>query len=169
MTTETHKIAPSAYARHLMRIWTVRHWWLVAVLPAIALTLVFVIDWRFLFVAVILVFLVIPHIMVTVYYYHAMSPKAAMSILPHRVIFESDALRIVYDTEPEGQDEDTNSESNTEQIKRQDDIIPYSDISSITRNKSDILLHLSSGEYNILVIPSAQWPEGVELPLHSTS
>ncbi len=167
MITESFRVLPSRYARHLMQMWTARHWWIIAVPPIIALTLALTVDWRFLFVAVILVFLVIPHIMVTVYYYHAMSPRSAMSILPHRVVFEDSALRIKYDLKQEecavNTDEDT--EKQATQPERPDDIIPYSEITAITTKKSDLILHLSSGDYHILVIPLANLPEGAELPL----
>lgn len=154
MTTASFKITPSAYARHLMRMWTRAHWWLVAVPPAVSLALAIAVDWKFLFVAVILVFIVIPHIMVTVYYYHALSPESAMSILPHKIAFEPDALRIIY--EPD----DTDNPDDSPRQLRDNDIIPRDSIKAVTTHKSDVILHLSAGKYRILVIPVSALPDG---------
>lgn len=162
MTTDSFKVSPSSYALHLMRMWTRAHWWLVTVPPAIALSLAITVDWKFLFVAVILVFIVIPHIMVTVYYYHALSPESAMSILPHKIAFEADALRIIYEPAeiPDNPDNMENTENRTS-TQRNDDIIPRDSIKAVTTYKSDYILHLSAGKYRILVIPASVLPDGI--------
>lgn len=164
MTTDSFKISPSAYARHLMRMWTRAHWWIVTVPPAIALVLAIAVDWKFLFVAVILVFIVIPHIMVTVYYYHALSPESAMSILPHRIVFEPDALRIIYEPSDRHSDEHSENDESNSRPLRDDDIIPRDSIKAVTTHKSDVIIHLSAGKYRILVIPVSALPDGT-LPI----
>ena len=160
LTTEPFKITPAAYARHQMRMWTRHNWWIVNVPQDVAVIKSMAVDWRFLFVAVILVFLVLPHIMVTVYYYHALSPKSAMSILRHRIVFEAEVLRIVYE------DEDAEDSAVS---PRPDDIIRRSDISAVTVQKSDILLHLAGGRYDIIVVPSGLWPEEIPASIPFTS
>ena len=146
-------------------MWTRAHWWLVTVPPAVALVLAIAVDWKFLFVAVILVFIVIPHIMVTVYYYHALSPESAMSILPHRIVFEPDALRIIYEpADRQVSDENSENDENHSRPLRNDDIIPRDSIKAVTTHKSDVIIHLSAGKYRILVIPVSALPDGT-LPI----
>ena len=154
METAVYRIAPSAYAGHVIRMW-LRDILVVGALPVSASIIVgAVLDLRFLFVAVILVFLIAPLIMSTVYYYHALSPEASMSILPHRIIFGEKSLTIKYEREPSDEDaQSEETETTTEPKVRPDDTIPLNDIKKASRHGSDILLNLTGGKYRILVIP----------------
>lgn len=154
METAVYRIAPSAYAGHVIRMWLRDNWWIGA-LPASASIIVgAAIDLRFLFVAVILVFLIAPLIMSTVYYYHALSPEASMSILPHRIIFGEKSLTIKYEREPSDEDAPSEeTETPPESKVRPDDTIPLNDIKKASRHGSDILINLTGGKYRILVIP----------------
>lgn len=154
METAVYSITPSAYAGHVIRMWLRDNWW-IGVVPITASIIVgATLDLRFLFVAVILVFLIAPLIMSTVYYYHALSPEASMSILPHRIIFGEKSLTIKYEREPSDEDaQSEETETPPEPKVRPDDTIPLNDIKKASRHGSDILLNLTGGKYRILVIP----------------
>lgn len=168
-TTDVFRITPVAYADHLMHLWVRSYRWLLAIPPAVAIGAAFAFDLRFLFVAVILIFLVIPHVMVTVYYYHALSPDSAMSILPHRIVFEPDSLRIIYEDPDEYNEADVEGTAAQPRRPRKDDVIPMSQLRGVSVHKSDILLHLATGKYRIIAVPVSQWPAGIKLPAPAIS
>lgn len=137
--SEVYKVAPSRLAGMIMKLWIKRNWWWLALPPAACLVLAAAVDVKFTLIALIMVFLVIPPLMITVYYYHALAPEARMSVLPHRVESLPEGLRIVYepidDTMP----------------ARTDDFIPRDTIVKVTLTPDYTVYHL--GRYTLLPVP----------------
>lgn len=97
ITTDIFAIAPQTYVRLLLMRLLRRRWWTIAI-PALAAIIAAIVaaDIRYLLVTFVLVLLVLPHVLVCQYYFHAMSPQAARCVIPHRVRFADDRLTITY-------------------------------------------------------------------------
>jgi len=80
-------------------------WWLV--LPPVACLVAGLLlhDIRWVLVALIVSFLILPMAMIFVYFNYALSPKVARGILPrHFIIDKGKSVTIVYDEWPEKED-----------------------------------------------------------------
>lgn len=141
MTTEIYKVGPSVLATYIMKQWCRRNWWIMALPPAICLVLAAAVDVKFLLIALMMVFVVLPPMMITVYFYHALAPEARMTVLSHRAEMTADGLRLIY--EPLAEDVPP----------RPDDIIVWSRVKAIKVTSQFIAYHLDTGKYCILLIP----------------
>lgn len=93
--TEVFAIAPSATAAMLAQRWLGRRWFLF-ILPAGALVAGLA-DWRWLIVALVMVFVLWPMALFFVWIDAALRPEAVRSAQPHLVEFGPDGLRVVYE------------------------------------------------------------------------
>lgn len=141
MTTESYKLGAHSLAAYIMKQWIRRNWWIIAIPPAICIVLAALVDIKFLFIALIMVFVMLPPAMITIYFYHALAPEARMTILSHRVEMNDDGLRISYD--PPADDIPA----------RDDDVIGWSRIKGVKTEMEQIAYRLDSGKYCMLIIP----------------
>ncbi len=134
------------YAFTLMRVWIRRNWYWAFALPvALSLFAAVTLSLRYLLIAVVLVFLVCPHIILWVYYYHAMSPESRMSILPHTMNVDHKGIKITY--VPDDDDDDD---------KRKlppPDFIEASRISDIRCVDDYLIVKLDSNSYRLVIFP----------------
>lgn len=141
MTTETYKVGAPTLATYIMKQWCRRNWWVMALPPAICLVLAATVDVKFVLIALMMVFVVLPPIMITVYFYHALAPEARMTILPHRAEILPDGIRLVY--EPLAEDIPA----------RPDDMITWQRIKEAKVTPEHIAYRLTPGKYCIMLIP----------------
>lgn len=141
MTTEVYKMGAHSLATYIMKQWIKRNWWIIAIPPAICIALAIAVDIKFAFIALIMVFIMLPPAMITVYFYHALAPEARMTILPHRVTMTDDGLTISY--EPPAEDIPA----------RDDDFIGWSRIKATKTGMEQIAYRLDSGKYCMVLIP----------------
>ena len=90
-----HSIDSGAYAGILIRLYLKRMWWVYAA-PAVLLLLTGAFDIRFLLLAFIYVFLVIPMIMAFAFTFYGLVEESRYSILRHRMDFDERGIQIVY-------------------------------------------------------------------------
>lgn len=144
-STETPvSVATHVYASALMHIWVRRNWYWAFALPiaaAIAAAATLSLNW--LLIAVVMACLVCPHIIVCVYYYHALSPDSRMSILPHTIKVTDQAVTLTY----VATDPDSNSPLPPP------DIIPAARITGIRHTGQLTIITLDKGSYNVIVQP----------------
>lgn len=137
---------PSRYALHLLGLWLRRNaWWAFGVPVVVSLILAMFVDTKFVYLAVVLVCLVLPHVFVTVYWRHLLSDATCRWILPHTVSFTADAIAVEYVAEAEEADGDTS-------LRAPFDI----DMALVTsaRIKDDILvLTVGDNPYDIIIVP----------------
>lgn len=101
MTTEIYRLKPSAYVRQIMVRWLWRYWWALLLPVAAMLVLGAAVDVRFIFVALMLLFLIAPFALFHVYFSYALKPEAAASSGWQRLELDDDAtLRTVRATAP---------------------------------------------------------------------
>lgn len=91
--TEVFTVGASRLARIQLGEMAVRWWWLLILLPLAALIGGFY-DWRWWIAGLLLSLVVYPGLLALAYFYCALSPEAAISVLPHFVEFESEGGEI---------------------------------------------------------------------------
>lgn len=137
---------PSRYALHLLGLWLRRNaWWAFGVPVVVSLILAMFVDTKFVYLAVVLVCLALPHVFVTVYWRHLLSDATCRWILPHTVSFTADAIAVEYVAEADETDTDT-------PLRAPFDI----DMALVTsaRIKDDILvLTVGDNPYDIIIVP----------------
>lgn len=95
ISTDEFTVAPSATAARLARLWLWRRRFFLA-LPVAALALAGMADWRFLVVALMVVFIIWPMALGFVWINAALAPDAVRASQPHRMEFTDDGIRTVY-------------------------------------------------------------------------
>jgi len=141
MTTAQFKISPSRLAAGIMKKWLADNWWMLAIAPTVSLMLAVMGDLRFLFVALIMIFVVIPPVMFIVYFYYGMTPAARYSILLHRVTADTAGLHIIYEAE----DENTSPP--------RPELIGWADIAETRLDNDNLYIHLRKPRYSLVIIP----------------
>lgn len=102
--TDTYTVAASRHARRGIEAIAARWWWAFA-LPLVAGLALSLWDWRILLAVFCLLLVVYPGIMAMAYYNCALSPESASELIPHRVVFYEDKMRIAYSgSDPDGAD-----------------------------------------------------------------
>lgn len=95
ISTDEFTVAPSATAARLARLWLWRRRFFLA-LPVAALAIAGMADWRFLVVALMVVFIIWPMALGFVWMNAALAPDAVRASQPHRMEFTADGIRTVY-------------------------------------------------------------------------
>lgn len=94
-TTEQFRLTPAKYLRvaagKLLPAVTA-----CMALPLVACLVAACFDLRWAFVALILLFLVAPTLMAYIYFYKLLAPEAREALQPKKIVFEKDALTVVY-------------------------------------------------------------------------
>ena len=93
--TEEFAIAPSATAASLASQWRRERWFLFAI-PVVASAVAGFFDWRWLIVALIMVFIIWPMALFFVWISVALSPEAVRSSIPHTVGVDDEWMVITY-------------------------------------------------------------------------
>ncbi|MCM1094006.1 MAG: hypothetical protein NC421_08630 [Lachnospiraceae bacterium] len=141
ITTEPFKVEASTLTGIIMRQWIKKHILILSLPPVILLFFGTLFDLRLVIVALMYIFVIIPPIMMIVYFYHAMSPEARYSLLPHTVSCDSEGLHINYLPI-----DDTS-------LPRDPEIISWPKISSYKISSTGITIFLSLSTYSIIYIP----------------
>jgi len=141
ITTEPFKVEASTLTGIIMKQWIKKHILILSLPPAILLFFGSLFDLRFVIVGLMYIFVIIPPIMMIVYFYHALSPEARYSLLPHTVSCGREGLHINYLPY-----DDTS-------LPRAPEIIPWTKISSYKATSTGIKLFLSLSAHSIIYIP----------------
>lgn len=96
-TTQAFSTTSGDYLSVLLRLWLPRYGWTI-VLPILLCSAVgFIVDERFLLIALMLMFIVIPMLMSFLYTYYMLAPEARRAVIRKRVeIDDNRSLRLVY-------------------------------------------------------------------------
>ncbi|MGM9832723.1 MAG: hypothetical protein ACI31A_03435 [Candidatus Limisoma sp.] len=93
--TEPYQVPASVYMRRLFADWLADRWWTVAavVLPFVGLSFV---DLRFVYVALMAGFIVVPMLLGFVYFYYAFRPVAVSAVRRQVARIDDGGITIVY-------------------------------------------------------------------------
>lgn len=133
-TTEVFRATPGSYVRRVMGMWTGRWWWTMALPLAVTLVLTL---WEpvWFFVALMILFLLVPGVMFFVYYRYALTPEAMTAIQDKTVAVGPDGLTVRL------------------MDKDKDIRIPAADILSVEDTGKTLVVRLKGSPFHHLAIP----------------
>lgn len=142
LTTDVFRATPGSYVRRVMGMWCGRWWWTMA-LPIVVCAALTLVEPMWLFVAMMILFLLVPGVMSLVYYRYALTTEAMTAIQEKTVTVGEKALTMHL------------CESGKE--KR----IAAADIVSVEDTGRTLVVRLKGGRYNHLAIPVSAIPADV--------
>ena len=140
--TDVHRTDSYQYMRAVAEVWSGRWWWAI-VLPVIScFALGMALNPAFVFVAFMIVFLIVPLVMMFLYFYHALTPEARMAILSKRLrISPESGIEVVY--EPIGESESAPASTH----------VSWDEVTDIEYRNRDVMMHLSGSRYRFMLVP----------------
>ncbi|MEG0700466.1 MAG: hypothetical protein RR442_02920 [Muribaculaceae bacterium] len=96
--TNSFKIASGEYARILFRIFANKWWWVFAIV-VIGIFSLSVLNINFIYVALMVMFIIIPMIMSFLYIVYGLVPESRLSILAKSAIINCDELELHFEDE----------------------------------------------------------------------
>lgn len=139
--TLPYRVTAPQLATQITRLWLADYWLALAAVPVLCLIAGAVFDLRLVFVALILVFLIMPGIVFMVYFYYGVSPHCRFSILPHSMIIDSSGLTVDYESE-----DDTAPAHAPETIN-------WSRLAMVDTTDRSIIMQYGSSRYSLIIIP----------------
>ncbi|MCM1522428.1 MAG: hypothetical protein NC039_07230 [Muribaculaceae bacterium] len=141
------------YFSMVLSLWLRRYWWLpfvpVVILGALGISLD---DWRFILVALMLVFIIIPMGMSFLYTYYLLTPEARRSIRPKSVEIEPGvAITLVY--EPEKQPEEDKNDGPKPAPLPERERIEREKIKEVKFTSSNIVYILDTPRLQFIMVP----------------
>lgn len=127
--------------RAVAEVWLGRWWWCLIIPVAACFALAATVNVAFTFVGFMILFLIVPTVVMFLYFAHALTDEARMAILPHRISVMSDGIMVDFDS-----DELTGREYAPVYIGGHDMV-------GLECRAHDLMLHLSGGQYRFLLIP----------------
>lgn len=135
-------IAPSVTAAQLARRWLWKRWFLF-VLPVGALLIMGLLDWRWLIVALMAVFILWPMALFFVWCGAALAPEAVRASRPHGIVFAERGFTIIY-TPVEGY------------ASIEPETVAWRDVADVEQDRGYIHIHTVSGRIILVPVASVQ-------------
>ncbi len=148
-STLPHKVQPSRYALHLLRLWIRRNaWWAFGIPVTASLILAMLVDLKFIYIAVILVCLILPHVFINVYWHHLLSDRTCRWLLPHTMTLVDGQIVTEYISETDS--DNTDGEQTT---VRPTFSIATDSVNRCRLTEDEMILNISNDPYDIIIIP----------------
>ena len=139
MTIGNCCVTAGQYMRHVCLMFMADNWlWMVLPVAVCAILAVWV-DVRFLIVALMVLFIVLPMVLALLYIYYGLSPEARWSIMDKTVTLACDGITMDFTD-----------------IRMRKHVIPADDVHNIIEKEDVVMLMLNSGRrYTCLMIPAS--------------
>ena len=138
VTIPDSQVTAGCYMRHLCALFLADNWlWMVAPL-AVCTLLAMWIDLRFIIVALMVLFIVLPMILSLLYFYYGFSPEARWSIMEKTAVIDREGLTLAF---------------TDERMKKH--VIPRDNVRHIIEKDDAVLLMLKGRRYTCLMFPAS--------------
>ena len=138
MTIENCSVSSGTYMRHLCAMFLADNWlWMVAPVAICALLAVWI-DVRFLIVALMVLFIVLPMILALLFFYYGLSPEARWSIMEKTTTIDLTGMTLSFLDE-----------------RMKTHVIGWDDVRDIIEKKDALLLMLKGRRYTCLMLPAS--------------
>lgn len=139
MTIDPCKVTPGCYIRHLCALFFADNWLWMALPVALCAVLAVWIDVRFVIVALMVLFIVLPMLLALIYFYYGLSPEARWSVMEKSLTIDDNAITLIF---------------TDERMKKH--VIRWDDVRDIIEKDDAVLLMLSGGRrYTCLMLPAS--------------
>lgn len=139
MTIENVSVPSGLYMRRLCLLF-IADYWLWLVLPvALCAILALWVDVRFVIVAMMVLFIILPMVLALLYFYYGLSPEARWSIMDKTVTLDDRGITLDF---------------TDERMKKH--VIPMDDVHSIIEKDDAVMLMLTGGRrFTCLMLPAS--------------
>lgn len=138
MTTEPCSVISGTYMRHLCTMFLADNWLWMVLPVALCAVLAVWFDVRFVIVALMVLFVVMPMILALLYFYYGFSPEARWSIMEKTVSIDDTALTLNF---------------TDERMKKH--VIRGEDVLNIIVKDDVVMLMLRGKRYTCLMLPAS--------------
>lgn len=168
------------YLSVLMSLWLPRYGWMILVPLTVCAAIGFISDERFLLIALMLLFIVVPMLMSFLYTYYMLTPEARRAVLRKEVeIREGESLRLVYLPKEKTDDdakaaskrmllpiarEEDREEPEVREIIPDPELIPWSDVIRVKFTARFRVYILKGERLTFLLIPHSAVPRAAAEP-----
>jgi len=138
MVVESCCVTPGAYMRHLCALFLADNWlWMVAPV-ALCGVLALWIDVRFVIVALMVLFVLLPMILSLLYFYYGFSPEARWSIMEKQADISDEGITL-----------------NFTDVRMKKHVIRWDDVRFMIEKDDAVLLMLKGRRYTCLMFPAS--------------
>ena len=138
MRIEGCSVTAGKYMRQLCTMFLADYWlWMVLPIAVCAVLAIWV-DVRFVIVAMMILFIVLPMVLALLYFYYGLSPEARWSIMDKTVTIDDDSISL---------------EFSDERMKK--DAIGWDDVRYIIEKDDVVMLMLKGRRYTCLMLPAS--------------
>ncbi len=139
MTIDPCNVTSGCYIRHLCALFIADNWFWMALPVAVCAVLAFWIDVRFVIVALMVLFIVLPMVLALIYFYYGLSPEARWSVMEKSLVVDDATITLSFIDE---------------RMKKH--VIRWDDVHDIIEKDDALLLMLSGGRrYTCLMLPAS--------------
>ena len=136
MTIENCSVTAGTYMRHLCMMFLADNWlWMVAPVAVCAMLAVWI-DVRFVIVALMVLFVVMPMLLALLYFYYGFSPEARWSIMEKSATVDDQSITLHFTDE-----------------RMRTHVIQWGDVRTIIEKDDALLLMLKGKRYTCLMLP----------------
>ena len=136
MTIENCSVTAGTYMRHLCMMFLADNWlWMVAPVAVCAVLAVWI-DVRFVIVALMVLFVVMPMLLALLYFYYGFSPEARWSIMEKSATVDDQSITLHFTDE-----------------RMRTHVIQWGDVRTIIEKDDALLLMLKGKRYTCLMLP----------------
>lgn len=154
LATQPFKLPRSAYERYVAARWLrSRGWWIIGVpIAAAAGVGIATSDLRWIFIALIYIFIIAPGIIAMAYFRYLLTPEARLTALLKRLtITPGKCISVHYETAPDDADVDADA---TAAPLPPDETLPWEDVTAIR----------STGRYFVIEMRPTPYPKFIIIP-----
>ena len=139
MTIGNCRISSGQYMRHLFAMFLADYWLWMAMPLAVCAILAIWIDVRFIIVAMMVLFIIMPMVLALLYFYYGFSPEARWSIMEKTVTLDENGITLDF---------------TDERMKKH--AIRWDDVHNIIEKDDAVMLMLNGGRrYTCLMLPTS--------------
>lgn len=139
MTIDKCCVTSATYMRHLCSLFLADNWLWMVLPVAVCAMLALWVDVRFVIVAMMVLFIILPMVLALLYFYYGLSPEARWSIMEKSLTIGSDGLELAF---------------TDERMKKH--VIHADDVRNIINKEDVVILMLMGGRrYTCFMIPAS--------------
>ena len=138
MTVRKCSVTSGCYMKHLCSMFLADNWlWMVLPVAVCGMLAIFI-DVRFIIVALMILFVILPMLLALLYFYYGLSPEARWSIMEKTVTIDDSGISLVFADE---------------RMKKH--VILRDDVRSIIEKDDALIIMLRGKRYTCLMLPAS--------------
>ena len=138
MTIDKCCVTSATYMRHLCSLFLADNWLWMVLPVAVCAMLALWVDVRFVIVAMMVLFIVLPMVLALLYFYYGLSQEARWSIMDKAVTIDDNAITLSFTDE-----------------RMKTHVIPWDNVRHIIEKDDVVMLMLDGKRYTCLMLPAS--------------